>query len=348
MFFTLTKRKLTLFGILLFLLSSWSSSLSAQTDKLYLRNGTILNGTLRSINLGKINFDANDIGIVDVKITNARTLFATSFQYRVSTVHQDVMYGSILPGKDSGSIIFASGKDSVNVLLDDIVTLSKYRKGIMHQIEGNISAGYSFTKSSELGRINLDASLNTRSKNVALAFTGATITSIQGDSLARDLENASLQVSYYYLPDWYLLTYVNYQRNLSLGIGQRFQEALGTGYEFLKRSRMLASVGTGGILNQEKSLEGDRNYTFEIPLLLQYDLFLFSSPNLSFSFKQQLYFGISQKGRIREDGETRLSYEVISDLTISLVFYNNYDNQPPAGSVRNFDYNMVVNVGYKF
>ncbi|MGN6510570.1 MAG: DUF481 domain-containing protein, partial [Chitinophaga sp.] len=141
----------------------------------------------------------------------------------------------------------------------------------------------------------------------------------------------------------------SYQRNISLGISRRFQEGLAIGNKFLLRPHMRAHAVTGVVLNQERSIDGDDSKVLaEIPVLLQYDLFLFSDPKISLSSSQSVFFGVTQAGRIRQDGETKLSWEIFKDFTVDLIFYNNFDNQPPAADSRKFDYSIVFGIGYEF
>jgi hypothetical protein len=60
-----------------------------------------------------------------------------------------------------------------------------------------------------------------------------------------------------------------------------------------------------------------------------------------------MYFGINQDGRKRFDGETRINWEVISNLNLGLQFYSSFDNASLGGSSNNYDYGIVFNVGYK-
>jgi hypothetical protein len=103
------------------------------------------------------------------------------------------------------------------------------------------------------------------------------------------------------------------------------------------------------VFNQEKSTEGETSGTqTEFFAQLQFNLFKFTKPEIKFDIRQTFYAGITEKGRIRSDGEANLSWEIIKDLRLSLQFYDNYDSRPPVSGSSNFDYGMVFGISYVF
>jgi hypothetical protein len=85
----------------------------------------------------------------------------------------------------------------------------------------------------------------------------------------------------------------------------------------------------------------------EIPVMLRYNFFQFHHPNIQISSQQSLYFGLTQKGRIRFEGNTTFSWQLIRYFYLNINPYSNYDNQPPSGN-SNYDYGVVVSISYKF
>ena len=61
-----------------------------------------------------------------------------------------------------------------------------------------------------------------------------------------------------------------------------------------------------------------------------------------------MYFSLSQKGRIRSDGDINLNWELISDFYLDFQFYYNFDNESPATGKPNTDYGIVAGITYKF
>jgi hypothetical protein len=142
----------------------------------------------------------------------------------------------------------------------------------------------------------------------------------------------------------------NYQRNLQLGINRRLQQGLGTGIPFLQHKRGVGTLTSGLVINQEINTEGIRNHNlFEVPVILNITFFKLTSPKISFSTSQTLFIGLTQSGRYRNDGETRINWKIYNNIDLGINFYNNFDNRPPL-EIRNtnFDYGLVFNLGYTF
>jgi hypothetical protein len=81
---------------------------------------------------------------------------------------------------------------------------------------------------------------------------------------------------------------------------------------------------------------------------LRYDLFRFTKPKVNLQAYQSFYVSLSQKGRLRNDGQLTINWEIIDDLMLGLTYYNSFDNQPPTNLSQKFDYGLVFNISYKF
>ena len=106
---------------------------------------------------------------------------------------------------------------------------------------------------------------------------------------------------------------------------------------------------TGLALNQEKNTEGaDTKILLDVPVQFQFNFFRFIKPEVDLGISQTVFAGIAQQGRIRNDGQTTLGWEIILNLKVNLSFHNNYDSRPPISGGRKFDYGYNFGVGYTF
>ena len=129
---------------------------------------------------------------------------------------------------------------------------------------------------------------------------------------------------------------------------RRFQEGLAFGRKFLVRRNQQAILLTGIAINQERNLEGVASNNTEVVLQANYDLFSFEEPNLIISIVQTGYFSVTDKGRVRYDGNASSNWELISDFYLNLQFYHNYDTKSPETGEPNIDYGFVIGISYKF
>ena len=182
------------------------------------------------------------------------------------------------------------------------------------------------------------------------------ITQIEGDmivtydSVQAYVERANLAVGHEhtFAPLWAVIIILKYQRNLELGLDRRWQEAFGIGREFLISKHQQAIVVAGLAQNQERNQEGVEANTSEALLQVNYNFYSFINPNLTLSFVESAFIGLTDKDRLRLDGNITLDYEIITDFYVNLQFFHNYDSQSPATDEPNIDYGFVAGLRYKF
>jgi hypothetical protein len=326
-----------------------NSTFAQEQDTVFLRNGQIIVGKLNSISLGVIQFYDVDLLDQSVKYHKIKTIKAASRTLRIETIDEMVYFGVLKPSENYGEIIIDDGFIEKAYPIVNIFNLVTLEKKFIQRIKGTISYGYSYTKSSDVGRTNLDWDLDFVQQKYQTAFTGSFIFTNNMGEKSRDRESVAFTGFYNLNPVLLAVLGVNYQRNIELGLASRFQQYGGFGRKFLFKSNLHGALVSGAVINQETSLEGDYSGNlYEIPISFRLNYFHYAAPNLSFSFAPRYFIGLNQNGRQRFDGDFRVNWEVIRNLNLSLQIYTNYDNQALEGSNTNFDYGTVFNVGYKF
>jgi hypothetical protein len=238
--------------------------------------------------------------------------------------------------------------ESEEIYVENITNLTYFGKTWKSRVTGNLSAGYTYTKSSEIGRLNTDGLIKYNTSKTQSQLQGDMI--ITQDSVTVVTERANLVLTHdrSFADLWAAVAVLRYQRNLELGLQRRWQEALGIGRRFLINKNQQASTVTGVALNQEINQEGVQATNTEALLQLNYNFYSFVSPNLTVAFAQSMYVSLSEKNRIRLDGNVTLDYELISDFYVNFQFYHNYDSRSPATGEPNIDYGFVAGLRYKF
>jgi hypothetical protein len=337
--------------LIIFILFSITDNAFAQTrkDTIFFNNGTLVIGKLKKIKVGVVTFDPDDANDITVQLRKVRTIDATREIYRVESIKKAVLFGVLKPDSLPKHVKVVSGEIQKSIGLEEIINLYPFSDRFIQRFSGNIGLGYNYTRSSGYGRLNFDMTLNYQAKQNEVGTSISNIYSVTDSAFTRDREDVSIIDNYYFSPTSFATAFIVYQRNLELGIQRRYQEGLGVGNKFITRKVAYAWARTGLVLNQEKSTEGEKPGTqTEFFAQLQFNLFKFTKPEIKFDITQTFYAGITEKGRIRSDGEANLSWEIIRDLRLSLQFYNNYDSKPPVASSSNLDYGIVFGVSYVF
>jgi len=340
------KNYILLFMMLLF---SMKALLQTRKDTIFFSNGSMMIGEVKKIKLGVITFDPDDANDVTVQLRNLKTVTAVTEVFRIETVDHNVYFGELIKYDSANYVKLIHGVDTSILFLQDITVLYPYEKGFTQRFSGNVGLGYSFTRSSDFGRLNFDGTLKYISQKEEISLSASGIYTMTDTSFTRDNESFSLKNNYYFSPTWFGTLLLTYQRNTELGLQRRYQEGLGAGNKFITSKHIYAWARSGLVFNQEKSTENVSTGTLtEIFGQLQFNFFRFTKPEINFDMAQTFYYSLSQKGRFRNDGETNLNWEIIDDLDLNLGFYNNYDSKPPVKGNRKLDFGIVFGVNYSF
>lgn len=324
-------------------------SYAQQKDSVLLTNNILVIGELKNIELGKMNFDADELGDVSVKLYKIKSLFAGAHRYRITSSNGQIYFGTVRPSAKQGVINITDGRDTTQLAVTQIVSLYYYESNFFKQLSGTFSIGFNFTRSKSQGTLNYDGSLRYAARKFEVNTTSSLLLNIDSVKTSYTRGSFQSQASYILSPRWTVAGLLSYQRNEELNISSRFQEGLGIGNKFLLRRNMQAKLLTGLVVNQEHSTDGTvTNGLYEIPLVFTWNFYQFSHPNLRIDVNQTGYIGLTQHSRFRVDGQLNISWELIKHLDLSLVLYNNYDNQPPGENAKKSDYNIVLGVDYSF
>jgi hypothetical protein len=333
---------------LLFCLGGFGQVKDTLKDTVYFLNNTMLAGELKKIRLGKIDFNGDNVGDVNIKYDRIKTISANTHFYIVETIKNEFLYGYIKRSDSPGCIVISSLAGDTTIKLINVASLSFYGRNWKDALTGVIGAGYSYTKSSDIGRLNMNASLNYYKKKLELAFTGDVIVTTDSIKTYKERENFGLSGSYVIYKSWFGGGAFNYQSNYQLGLKSRWQEVAGVGRKFLQGSHSVGKAATGIVVNEEQNLDNVSNTYTEALLQASYNFFSFSKPNISLSCTQSVYFSLSQKGRTRYDGDVNINWELIEDFSLDLSFFHNYDSKSPGTNTAKLDYGMVMGLNYKF
>jgi len=324
------------------------SCLCQQKDSVFLYNGQVLIGDIKNVNLGILTIDDIDLKLQNIKLYKIKKLKSAQ-EFRIETHDEGVYFGTLAESSDQGFTNIISTEQTIPIQITEISELVFLGKDFVRRLDGNVGAGFSYSKSSSIGQFNLNSSVAYVTKNLENILQLSALYSLDSGKFSRDNENLRL-LSYYNLSaKWIATGYVYYQRNIELSIARRFQEMLGGGNKILSREHLEIIAISGIALNQEKSTENEKSgVLYEIPVIFKLNFYKFRNPNLQIGTAQSLFFSLSEKGRVRYEGNTNFSWELVKDFSFTINLYNNFDSKPPPGSLSKFDYGIVMGLSYKF
>jgi hypothetical protein len=339
-------KTLAICAVLLLSMSVFSQGI---TDTLFFTNGSMVLGKLKKIKLGIVTFDPHDANDITVQLRKLRSIGGGSRIFRIEAVNEHLYFGKILAHSESNKIHIATIVDTVTLGIQDIVIMYPFEKSIKQRLSGSVGMGFSYTRSSNLGRLNFDATIRYLSRKTELSLTLSGIYSLYDSLFSRDKEDLYLKYNYYFVRNWFATIFLAYQRNLELGLQRRYQEGLGIGNKFITSKRVYAWSRTGIVINQEKSTEDvSSGVLTELYTELEFNFFRFEKPKINCLLSQSFYYSLSQAGRFRNDGSLSITWELFKDFNLSFEPYNSYDSKPPVEESHNFDYGVVFGIKYIF
>ncbi len=320
-----------------------------EKDTVYLYQQNPLIGELKRIRYGTMLFRAEDLGNLEIDLNQVKTIRAYGYGYRIQTAQREFIMGVFKPHEKDGKVTVYDGYEDRTFIVRNLNDVQLIHKNFFRRIQGRIGAGYSYTRSSAIGRWNGDLVLGYDTERLDVDLRGSIIITQAEQVLDRERENLLLTGNYYFDPNWFAFGLGVYQRNLQLGINRRIQQGLGVGIPMVQHKRGNLTLQMGLVTNQEINIEDQRTTNlYEAPIILDFTFFKLNKPKISFTSNQTLFIGLTQGGRYRNDGETRINWEIVNNIDLGINFYNNFDNQPPIPMGSNFDYGLVFNLGYRF
>ncbi len=317
-------------------------------DTIYFKDGSVVVGKIKKVKLGVVTFDPANTNDINVQLRLLRTIAAVRTVFRIETITGNVYYGNMLPQPDTNYVTVFHEKGSVTLYLQDITVMYPSGNSFLQRFTGNLGLGYNYTRSSNFGRLNFDATVTYTYLKEQVTFYGSGIYTITDSSFSRDNEKVNLKFNHYFTPTWFGTLFLQYQRNLELGLERRYQEGFGIGNKFITTKYVYAWVRSGIVFNQERSSENVNSGTLtELFAQLDFNFFRFTKPKVDLAMAQTIYYNTAQS-RLRNDGNTKVNWEAVKNFKLSLEFYNNYDSKPPVEGSSNLDYGILFGVSYFF
>lgn len=313
--------------------------LAQKTDKVYLRNGNMLTGEIKSMKFAKLNIDVDGPGKIDikweyiVKIESNKTLQITLRNGEVYVTTMDSLF-SVVP----------------YVMLDDVVEIVRIKDKFIKRLDGSVNLGFNYAKSSDNAQFTFSSTTTyRRPKRETTLKLNSVLTHNSSDTMVSKKQDAAIDHYIKLKNSWYLNGLFGWQQNTQLGLSSRFIFNGSTGKIIINSNDQRLLTGGGLSFNLED--RGDSTgYTSNMEglLMIQYKRFHYIFPKISIDAQYILYPGITDWGRIRMDFQVNMSYEFFKDFNVGLSFYDSYDNRPSEKAASTNDFGINFTIGYVF
>ena len=319
-----------------------------KTDHVVLSNGDLLTGEIKSVERGKLRLSTDDIGTIEIEWDKVRDIASpSSFDIELEDGTEYLGSLDVSPEPGRVRIVTQEGPQDVDPLA--IVRVAPIKANFWERLDGSLSLGASYTKSSDTGQFTLGADARSRTPSHLIRFYLSSIVTTEPDS--GSTERLDVQAAYqHFLEDrWLAGGGAQLQRNEELGIKLRTLVSGGAGRHINQTLHSLFTLAGGLAVNSELQTDSDSSATsLEAVLGAEYSLFHYDAPETEVMVAWNLYPGITEWGRVRSEFNARLRRELFNDFFFEISVFDSYDSDPPAEDAVSNDWGFVTSIGWTF
>ncbi len=320
-----------------------------RTDKVQLENGDVITGEIKRMNLGLLEYSVDDIqGRINVKWEHIVRLTSDQeldVELKDGTVH----LGTLIEAPDERLIRVKTEDGEIDIPILEVTFIKPIKQKFWKNLDGSISMGLSFTKSTDLLQFSFGSGVSYRSLRTLNDLSLNTIISAQRDQAAKTNTDLQFVHLFFLKKRWYLQGVLGGTRNDELGINLRAALSAGGGNRIIRTSRiqfLVAGLLSGNIENRN---DGTRINNLESVVEATFMFYDYDTPRLEIKADVASFFSLTSLGRVRLESDLRLSLEIIKDLYWDISqFYFRYDSDPSLAASSRTDFGFVTNIRYRF
>ena len=319
---------------------------AADTDLVVLRNGDRIHGEIKGLEYGRLEFKTTTMGTLEIEWDKIVELASPSF-FEIETTDGARYYGSF-ERVSAGQLGVNLEGQTTPLDLWRVVRIRPIKSSFWDRLDGSVSLGASYTKSSEIGQGSLSISVGARRRKYEFSTKFDTTITVQPDQADQSRTAGSVGYLRLLRNRWYVPGTVRFERNTELGLDLRSSVGAGLGRYFLQSNRSVLRGGSGLLLNEENPVEGESTANVEAFAGTTYSYFTYDTPKTNVSTTFLLYVSLNVSGRYRTEFDLSLQREIVRDFTVGMTAYDSYDSKPPAGSTSGHDLGISLTVGWTF
>jgi hypothetical protein len=325
-----------------------------KTDVLVLVNGDHLTGEVKELSYGQLTFKTDHLGtvyiewdkivsltttqVLQVELADGRRYFGTAPEVASQRATLRLLSGAV-----------GAMPEPIELPMSEIVRVATTIEGqpFYKRLDGSVSAGYSFTRASDVKVATLSAEVESsnRVRRWDVSFDGQ----LTSQEAAATSQRASLIGSFerFMADRYYREISLEFTRNEELGLDLRSLVGMTFGRYLVQTQGKEWRAGVGLAASTETGSDGVKRQSIEGQLTTSLRLFRLDTPKTDVNATFTILPGLSDWGRLRGESSIKARHEIIHDLFFELSLNDSYDNRPSEGAKTN-DWNLATSLGYSF
>lgn len=318
------------------------------TDRIHLKNGDVLTGSLKELDRGKLRFKTLTMDTVYINWVDIASIDSDKY-LRIERVDGSFSNGVIQQSDLSrGLVVDDRGREvAIPILAVSTIQPIKVKESFWRQLEGDISAGIDYKKASDLLLINLSSNLRFKQEKYEVALSAnwnETSRTQDNNSLSADVSGTYTR---FLRNRWFWKGSAGFERNEELGLDLRALIGATAGRYLVQRTTWRWELNGGLAGNRENLADGTTTTSAEGLIRSSLQVFKHTLPITRLSANINVFPGITESGRMRINTDITLRNEIVRSVFWDLSFYSKFDNRPPAGASEE-DYGIVTSIGASF
>jgi hypothetical protein len=334
--------------ILAWLVAAGSPNAFAQTDVLSFHNGDRLTGEVKSLERGKLRFKTAATDTISIEWEEVAHLNSNQ-NIQVETQDGRRFLGHLSGTAEEDVVTVETASGPVELEVQHVVLMTPIEARGISRLDGDITAGFNFTKASEIEQLLLGLDLDLRTETRILSVRADVSLSDSQDSESSQRQNFDFKYNRLWPNHWLTGALISLERNDELDLNLRTSVG-GGGGRILRQSNQSTLVLEGGLMLSRENVSGSTSdvETIEAFGTLSWDWFRFDTPELDLSTTIQAIPNLTDTGRMRGELDIELKWEMIEDLFWDLSIYNSFDSDPVVDGAEKNDYGISTSLGWSF
>lgn len=321
--------------------------LASKIDTIYFQNGDRVTAEVKQLSNNQLRLSTDDAGTINVewnKIDSVKILNPM----RVLLSNGRILYGILLPAGEVGKCyLWTSIGDPLLLDLIRIVALAPMEEKLIDRFSGTLSSGFSYVKATRVMQMNLDATVKYTAEKNQLQLSYSGLFSQDPESGRTQNQNGGASVIRLLPKKWFLISEFTVESNSAMDLDIRTSLTLGGGNAVMRTNSSYLYVAMGLLGNREVSL-GEEQFNLEGLIKSEYSIFIYDSPEVSFTLTGDLLPSLNNLGRVRADIDSNLKWEIFNDFYLKWTFYFSYDSRPISETSEKNDWAVtLIGVEYK-
>lgn len=307
-------------------------------------NGDSINAEIKSFERGKLSYEIPGSSSASLEFDKVATLGSPE-DWDIELTGQRRLFGSILPGTESGTVRIATVSDTLDVAIGDIVKMTNVSKTLWSRFDGFVELGFNYAKANNATNFNFATKIDYRAPKWLFGFALDSRFQDQDDAESFRRNQASLYGNYLLPKTWYVGLFTQLEQNQQLDLDLRFLLGAIGGRDFLQSNRVEWNWLVGVLSNREEYTGLEATTSAEALVGTRFSWFTFGDWENDLSSSLLVYPSLTESGRVRTDFDMSYRQDLFSDLYFRLSFYHQYDSEPPPGA-SDIDYGTSIALGW--